>query len=896
MGLRRFFRRRYWDDERARELDAYLDEEIADNVARGMTPGEARTAAHRKLGNATRIREEIYTMNSLGFIETLWQDLRYGARLLRRNPTFATVAILTLALGTGANTAIFQLVDAVRLRTLPVERPEELAEVRIVKAPNGRTGSFMGRWPRLTYPLYLKIKEQQQVLTDFAAWGSMSLDLSQGGEERSAQALWVSGNFFTVLRVRPAAGRLLAPSDDVKGCAPGVVLGHPFWQREYGGDPSVIGRTILLDGHRFDIVGVTAAEFYGVDVGRTFDVAVPICAEPIIRGANTGLERSDVWFLGGLGRLKPGVTMEQASAHCAGLSKGILTATVSERYSAGDAKDYVEMEIGARSGAAGVSGLRMDYGDSLNILLGVTGLVLLIACANLANLMLARATAREREVAVRLAIGASRRRIVRQMLSESLLIAAIGAAGGVLVAQWFSRSLVAFLGTGDGPMFVDLAMDWRVFAFTAGVAVAACLLFGLTPAIRATRASLGSTMKTGSRGMTDGRERFGIRRALVVLQVALSLVLVVGALLFARSLRNLTTMDPGFRQEGVLTASLDLRKANVPEGSRAAMNARLVERVRAIPGVVAAAQTFTTPVSGTFWNNRVVIGGAVQKDLVDFNSVGPGYFEALGVRLVAGRDFDARDTPQSPKVAIVTESFARKHLGGRDPIGQAFQIEEPTGEPRPLYQIVGVVRDTKYRDLREPFAPLAHVGAQQDGKPGPSLRIVIRAQTAPSAVTAAVTRAIVDVNPSIVIQYQAVKTQIEQSLLRERLMATLSGFFGGLAVLIATIGLYGVMSYMVARRRMEIGVRMALGADRGTVIRMIVHEAAALLVAGLLIGAVLSVFAARTAETFLYGLKPGDPLTIALAMAGLATVTLLASWVPARRASRLAPTVALREE
>jgi predicted permease len=466
----------------------------------------------------------------------------------------------------------------------------------------------------------------------------------------------------------------------------------------------------------------------------------------------------------------------------------------------------------------------------------------------------------------------------------------------VLVAQWFSRSLVAFLGTATNPMFVDLPMDWRVFAFTAAVSVTACLIFGLVPAIRATGTAIGATMKTGSRGMTDGRERFGIRRALVVLQVALSLVLVVGALLFARSLRNLTTMDPGFRQEGVLTAALDTRKANVPVESRAAMMARLLERVRAIPGVTAAAQTYTTPVGGNFWNNRVVIGGAPNKEMVNFNSVGPGYFDALGIRLIAGRDFDARDTPQSPKVAIVTESFVRSHLGGRDPIGQSFQIEESAGDPRPFYQIVGVVRDTKYRDLREPFTPLAHVAAQQDGKPGPFLQIVIRAETTPAAVTAAVTRAVTEVNPAIAIQYQTVKTQVEQSLLRERLMATLSGFFGGLAVLIATIGLYGVMSYMVARRRTEIGVRMALGADRGMVVRMIVREAGVLLAVGLVVGAVLSIYASRTAATFLYELKPGDPVTLSIAIAGLATVTLLASWIPAHRASRLQPTVALRED
>ncbi|HYT65559.1 MAG TPA: ABC transporter permease [Vicinamibacterales bacterium] len=895
MGFTRFFRRRYWDEERARELDSYLAEEIADNLARGMPLDAARTAAYRKLGNPTRIREEIYTMNSIGFVETIWQDLRYGARLLRRNPTFAIVAILTLALGTGANTAIFQLVDAIRLRTLPVEHPQQLAEVRIVKAPNGRTGQFNGRWPMLSYPLYLKIKEQQQVFTDVAAWGSASFDLAPGGEERPAQAMWVSGNFFDVLGVRAAAGRLFGPADDVKGCAPSAVLGHAFWQREYAGDPSIVGRTILLDGHRFDVIGVSAREFYGVDVGRAFDVAVPICVEPLFR-ASSGLDKPDLWFLGGIGRLKPGVTSDQASAQLAGISNGILEATVSSRYIAADAKSYREMVIGARPAASGISGLRRSYGDSLNILLGVTALVLLIACANLANLMLARATAREREVAVRLAIGASRRRIIRQMLSESLLIAAIGAAAGILISQWFSRSLIAFLNSDTDRLFVDLAPDWRVFSFTAAVAIAACLVFGLAPAIRATRTSLGAAMKAGGRGSTDGRERFGVRRALVVVQVALSLVLLVGALLFARSLRNLTTLDPGFRQDGVLTAGLDLRKAKIPEASLAAVTQQIVERVRAVPGVRTVAQTFTTPVGGNFWNDRLIVGGAVQKEAVNFNLVGPGYFEALGIRIAAGRDFGPGDTPQSPKVAIVSESFARKFFPGRDTVGQTFQIETPVGEPRPVYQIIGIASDTKYTDLREPFRPLVHLGMTQDEHPGPFLQLVIRTDTVSSATTAALTRAITEVNPVIGIHYQAVRTQIEQSLSRERLMATLSGFFGGLAVLIATIGLYGVMSYMVTRRRVEIGVRMALGADARSVVRMVVREAGVLLLAGLLVGGVLSVYAARTANTFLYGLQPGDPATLAMAMAALASVTLLASWIPATRASRVQPTAALREE
>jgi len=897
MRITRIFRRRRCDEERARELDSYLEEETADNIARGMPPDAARAAAHRRLGNTTRIREEIYDMNSLGFLETFWQDLRYGARLLRRNRTFAVVAIVTLALGTGANTAVFQLVDTVRLRALPVDHAEQLAEVRIVTSPHGRTGMFNGRWPMLSYPLYRTIRERQQVFTGVGAWGSITFDLAQGGEQRPAEGMWVSGNFFSLLGVRAAAGRLLSPADDVQGCAPVAVLGHAFWRREYGGSPSAIGSSVLLDGHRFDVIGVTSPEFFGVDVGHAFDVAVPICAEPIVRGGQGSvLDRSDVWFLGGLARLKPGVTMKQASAHLAGLSKEIQAATLPSRYAPGDARDYLEMVIGAREASGGVSGLRRNYADSLNLLLGVTGAVLLIACANLANLMLARATAREREVAVRLAIGASRARIVRQLLSESLLIAALGAAGGLLAAQWFSRSLVAFLSTTGSPVIVNLGLDGRVFAFTLLIAVAACLLFGVAPAIRATAASPLTAMKSGSRGTSDSRERFGLRRALVVLQVSLSAVLIFGALLFGRSLHNLTSVDGGFRQAGIMMASLDMRKAGIAPAAQQAANARVIERVRSVPGVGAVAQAFTTPVANDFWNERIVIDGTTTKETVNFNSIGPGYFGALAIGMIAGRDFTSADTAQSPKVAIVSESFVKKYLNGGTALGRSFTIEGAPGEARPSLEIVGVVRDTKYTDLREAFLPLIYIDGAQDETPGPRLPIVIRADAPLSVVAPEITRAIGAVHPAISVQYLTLRAQVEQSLLRERLMATLSGFFGVLAVLIAAIGLYGVMSYMVARRRREIGVRIALGADRRTVVRMIVREAGVLLAAGLAIGLVGAVFAARTAESLLYDLQPGDPATLGLAALSLGTASFLASWLPARRASRLEPTLALRED
>jgi predicted permease len=897
MSWSRFFRRGYWDAERARELDAYLVEEIDDNIARGMSRDAARQAAYRKLGNPTRIREEIYEMNSLGFVETLWQDIRYGLRLLRLNPTFTVVAILSLALGTGANTAVFQLVDAVRLRTLPVAAPEQLVEVRIDSHDKGRTGHFLSRRPNLSEPLLRRIADEQQVFSGIAAWGTTTFDLAESGESRPVQGMYVNGAFFETLGVHAHVGRLLTPADDVKGCAaPSAVLSQAFWRRQFAGNPAAVGSTLKLDGHAYQIVGVAPPGFFGVDVGRSFDVAVPICAEPLSRGDDSGIDKADVWFLAALGRLKPGMSAAQANAQLEAISKGIFAAIVPPRYTAADAKAFLAFTLTTNPAATGVSSLRGAYATPLWILLGVTGLVLLIACANLANLMLARATAREREIAVRLAIGASRRRIVRQMLSESLLIALIGAAGGLLLAGWLSRALVAYLSTQGNSFFVDLALDWRIFGFTAGLAIVACLLFGLTPALRATGTNPGTTMKSAGRGTTDSHERFTVRRALVVVQVALSLVLVVGALLFARSLRNLVTLDPGFREDGLLIVKMDLRRAGVPAEAQPALYERIVDRLAQLPGVDAAAQAGIVPVTGSMWNNRIVIGGAVQQTLVNFNSVGPGYFRTMGTPLVAGRDFDERETVKSPKSAMVNELFVKTFFPSASAVGRTFRIETGPGEDPVDYQIVGVVKDTKYEDLREPMPPIAYLAATQEAEPGPFLQVVVHSSVALSAVSAAVTQTVQEFNPAILLDFSTMGQAIRDSLVSERMMATLSGFFGVLAALIATIGLYGVMSYMVARRKMEIGIRMALGADAGAVVRLIVREAGLLLAIGLMIGIALSIAAGKTASSLLYELKPWDMGSLAIGIAGLASVALLASWLPARRAARVAPTIALREE
>jgi predicted permease len=895
MGIARFFRRARWDDERARELEAYLAEEIDDNIARGMPPEQAVAAAHRKLGNATRIREDIYEMNTIRPLETFAQDLRYSVRLLRRNPTFAIVAVLTLALGTGANAAIFQLVNALRLRPLPVESPHQLVAVDLDTHGAGRTGRFMHRRARFTEPQWRAIEAGQQVFSDILAWSLWSWNLAADGEYQPARGMFVSGGYFQTLGVGAHAGRVLTAADDRPGCgAPGAVLSHAFWQSRYGGNPGAIGQTILLDTLRFEIVGVTPPAFFGIEVGRTFDVALPLCAEPIFTGQQSALGHRSTWFLDIMGRLAPGVTLEQASAQLKAMAPALFDQTLPQTYTAESAAQYRGFTLTAGPGGTGVSGLRTAYAAQLWILLGATGLVLLITCANLANLLLARATAREREIAVRLAIGASRGRLVRQMLTESLVIAVLGSLGGAAISGWLGRSLVALLSTGQTALFLDLTRDWRVFAFIAAVAAGACLLFGLSPALRATATDPGRAIQAGGRSSTDGRDRFALRRGLVVVQVALSMVLIVGALLFARSLRNLATIDPGLRTEGVLAVNVDLRRTRIDPDARLQTYTSIVERARSVPGVTYAAEVFMAPLSGAGWNQKVVIDGQQRDGLVNVNQVGPDYFALLETRLVAGRPFGADDRPGSTPTAIVNHAFARQYFAGESPLGRSFQFVMGPGEPQRAFHIVGLVEDTKYGDLREELGPIAYLPAAHQEEPPPFLDLLVRSDLPLSALSPALTRAIRDAAPESTVAYDSLADYVRNSLVTERLMASLSTSLGLLAMLIATVGLYGVVSYMVSRRRVEIGIRLALGAEPTSVVRMVLGDSVRLLVAGGIVGIGLAIAAARYAASLLYRLEPWDPLSLAVAIGVLGCTCLAATWIPARRAARVAPTIALR--
>jgi putative ABC transport system permease protein len=827
----------------------------------------------------------------------LLRDLRHAFRLLRLSPGFTIVAVLTLALGIGANTAIFQLIDSIRLRTIPVKNPQELGTVRIADRHWG-SGNFSGQYSQLTFPMWEQIRKRQEGFSEIAAWAGDRFNLATGGEVRNAIGIRISGEFFHVLGVQPILGRLLGPEDDEPGCpASGVNISYAFWQRNFAGDPSVVGKRLTLDGNSFEVLGVTPPGFNGISVGDSYDVAVPLCVEPILNPRNNRLPTRHAWWLASIGRLKPGWTIQRANAQMNAVTPAILQETIPPVYDGDGVKHYLEYKLGVFSASTGFSGLREDSETPLWLLLGISGLVLLIACANLANLMLARAGARERQITIRRALGATRWRMIRELLSESLLLAAAGAVCGLFLAFAVSRLLVAFISTSQSRIFLDLGMDWRVLAFTTALAVLTTVSFGLAPAIRATRAEPATLLQSGSRGSTGGRERFSLRRILVVSQVALSVVLLMGALLFVRSLRNLTTLNAGFQQSGILITSVDFEHLHIPEDRYTEYKRDIVKRVQAMPGVESAANAMLVPFGGNSSNQNVLLEGSDENaGVVWLNFLGSGYFQTIGTPLLAGRDFNDQDTATSVKVAIVNQAFVQKILKGGDALGKRFRLHEAPGKPRPLYEIVGVTKDNKFQDMHEEFLPFMYFPATQQEKPSPDDQILIRSSLPLTSLIGSLKETIGNMNPGIDLEFRVFRTSIHESLLQDELMATLSGFFGFLAALLAAIGLYGVISYMVVQRTKEIGIRMAIGAERADVLRLILGEAGLLTTTGLLIGAGLALGAAQAAKSLLYGLKPRDPLTLLAAVVVLSAVAAIASFWPAYRASRLDPLIALRYE
>jgi putative ABC transport system permease protein len=828
-------------------------------------------------------------------------DCRLAVRALLATPVVSLVAALSLALGIGANTAIFSLVNSLLLRALPVKAPQQLA--MMTDGTVMSNGTARRSW---TNPIWEQMRSRRDLYDGLFAWSNQRFNLAAGGETLFVEGLWVSGGMFDTLGVPAMLGRTFTPADDTRGGGPDgavAVISYSFWQRQFGGAADAIGKRLDLERVGFTIIGVTGPDFFGPDVGRAFDVAVPIGVEPLVRGKESWLDARSTWWLTVMARLKPGQSVDAGTAAIRGVQPQIREATMPPDWRPSDKDRYLKEKFTLVAAGTGNSSMRQRYERPLLTLLVVVGLVLLIACANIANLLLARATARRHELSVRVALGASRWRLARQLLCESFVLAGSGAAAGMLLASWASRLVVRQLSTQTSTVFLDLSPDWRVLAFTIGVTVATALLFGTVPALRASGVAPIDALKEHGRG-TSSDSRAGLASGLIVAQVALSLVLVVAAGLFMRTFSSLSGLHLGFDRDRVLLVTINAQRTEIPPADRLATFERIRQRVLAVPGVASAAVSLVTPVSGSTWDNRVDISDSVdlpeREKQSNFNAITPGWLTTFGTPLIAGRDIAGGDRKGTPPIAIVNQTFARKFLNGASPIGHTVTTGGAGPGAEPPREIVGVVGDAVYRALREPVPPTMYVPLAQldeSRRPAPaSMSVSVRSATGnPALLARSVSAAISGVNRDLALTFRPLVDQVNASLTQERIVAMLAGFFGALALLLAAIGLYGVTSYAVSRRRTEIGIRMALGAAPGGVVRMVLSRVTLLVVIGVAVGGALSLWASKFVETLVYGLEPRDPVTLAGAAVVLAAVGAIAGWLPAHRASRIDPAEVLRD-
>jgi len=905
------------DAELEKEIQHHLRMAEVERVERGASPRDAQAGARREFGNVGLAKELARDAWGWRWLEDLYEDLRYGLRTLRRSPGFAAVAILTLALGIGANTAIFSLIDAVMLRMLPVNRPDELLQLKRqdLRYAAGAPASFSnllsflwdgGASPSFSNPLWEQVRDQQNVFSGIFTWSNNRFDLARGGTVQPAEGSFVSGDFFTTLGLRPAAGRLITGSDDHRGCPPVAVLSYGFWQGHYSGAISAVGSALSLDDHPFEIIGVAPPGFYGMDVGRESEVFVPICAGEILWGTGS-LEARSLWWLNVAGRIKPGISRAQLIARLQALSPRIFTAALSQYWTADEQRNFVKETLVATSAATGTSvALRQQFDQPLQFLMAIVGLVLLIACANIASLMLTRGVVREKEIAVRYALGASRWRLIKQLLTECMLISLMGAIVGFLFARWGTLLLIRSISIhniyalGNMPVLLNLSPDGRVLGFTAAVAILTVALFGILPTLRSTSVSLISAMKGIRTVELDRPARFRSRKLIVASQVAFSLVLLVAAGLLLRSFAKLATLDPGFDRNNVLIVYTDLWPAKIPRDQRPPVLDQIENQLRVLPGVLSASRSSVTPAevsAGTHDIHTEWSKGFTDVESLSLSvNVSPGYFRTLRMQFVAGRDFNGSDTANSPTVAIIDQTAARRFFPGLDPVGKTFWIDGIAGQPGPPIEVVGVVRNAKYVSLREEIHPTVFFPATQ----APDIILAdafeLRTAVRPTALISSVQAAVASVNPAISLEFHTLAQQVSDSMVQERLLAQLSGFFGFLALLLALIGLYGTVSYLVAQRRREFGIRMALGAEPGSILRLIMRDVFSVVAVGLLAGIAISVAATRLLQQLLFRIGPRDTVTLVAAVATLSFVALAAGYFPGRRATKINPTEALRYE
>jgi predicted permease len=882
------------------EISAHVELETERLREQGLGEEEARATARRAFGNVTQAQELFYESSRWLWWDLFVQDLRFGLRTLRKNPGFTAIAVLTLALGIGANTAIFSLLNAVLLRPLPVEKPGEL--VLLGKGRAGGSTDGFAETELYSYPFYRQVLQKNQVFHEVSA--ILSLPLGMHGlvagrtELELLHVQLVSGTYFRMLGVKPWLGRSLTEAEEEPaGSHPVAVVSYSWCDQRFARDPAIVGKTVTFGSTVYTIVGVTPPGFFGTAVGQSPDVWIPLSMEKQISPGWNGLDDKGFASLYILGRLKRGVTIGQAQAQVNLLANQIWRDYAGATLTKQQEDDLRHAQIVLTSIEHGLPHIRYGAETPLEILMSVVGLVLLIVCANLANLLLARATTREREIAVRMSLGAGRGRLVRQLLTESLVLALAGATLGIVFASWAGRVLVAMIPHGHEPLPLNVAPDARVLGFTLLVSLATALLCGLAPALRATRIALGSSLKE-ARGSIASTSRTRLAKALIVSQVALSLVLLIGAGLFLRTLVNLSDVDTGFNKENVLLFGIDPPAVGYKEDARLiGMYQQIEQRVSALPGVRADSISFFTFDQGEWTDSVSVVGRTPTREddmSATYNVVGPAYFATMGIPLLLGRAFGPRDTGASPKVAVIDETFVRWYLPGGSPIGKHFGLG---GDPKHSndIEVVGVVKDAKYQNLGERRFPAAYFPYTQ--KVQYLNDFEVRYSGNPEVTISEVRQAVSQIDHSLPLAYTGTMVeQVDRSLAGQSLIARLSTFFGLLAAFLACIGIYGLAAYAVTRRTNEIGIRMALGAEASGVLWMVMRESLTLAALGVVIGIPVSFAAARLIESVLYGLKITDPATIVLAALVMIAVAALAAYLPARRASKVDPMVALRYE
>ncbi len=901
--IRMFFHR----DQLYRDLDdemrLHLELRRQQQVDRGLTPASAARAAHLKFGNTARIKERSLMAWGSETLESFFSDIAYGTRALLRSPALTLVALASLALGIGANSAIFSLLDAVLLRSLPVQNPQQLVLLGNGNA-NGIGNNFVST-ELYSYPFYRQLREKNSVFSEVAAIFSMTDDVhgfvltSQGQSTTDSELMHVnlvSGSYFPMLGVQAALGRTLTEADDnSQGNHPVVVLSHGFWKRALASDPNVLNRKIKLGTTIFTVVGVAPAEFFGTRVGESPDMWVPMSMTKSVPPGWDAYDKNFTQSLNVMGRLKPGVSLAQATANVnlllQQITRGFSDADLSQKNLDKLSKTHIPLTPMAN----GLSSIRQQFSEPLQILMAIVALVLLIACANIANLLLARSTARARELAVRQALGAQRSRLIRQLLTESLTLALIGGLLGIGFALIANRFLLRMVSGGPDVLPLDVGLNLRLLAFTFVVTIATAILFGTIPAFRATRLHLTDTLKDG-RGPSSGGARNPLAKVLVISQVALSLVLTVGAGLFLRSLVNLNHIDPGFNRESVLRLQVETDALGYKDDDPRlnALYQQIETRVNALPGVKAASFSSFTFHEGS-WSGTMIVPGMPNNEniTVHQNVVGNNYFKTMQIPLIAGRTFSTTDTATSQHVAVISEHVAKTLFPSGNPIGRHFRVGRD--EPDREYEVIGIVKDVKFYSLQEEPEYINYLSYAQ--RPWTFGDFEVRYSGDFGAISASVQQAIKSIDRNVRISHvTTLDEQVARSMTNERLIAQLSAFFGLLAVFLSAIGIYGLMSYVVSRRTNEIGIRMALGAARSNVSWLVMREILLLVAIGIAIGVPVALAGDRLVSNMLFGLKGTDPLSLTAAVVLLVVVASTAGYLPAKRASRIDPMEALRYE